>query len=108
MDDTSVLLLQSFSYGQVALKIFLAALLGGAIGLERERAFHPAGLRTNLVIAVASCVFTILSIEGFPLRGCRASHMRVTKLLANRTTWKGRPQRVTVPYVKVGNLSRGS
>jgi hypothetical protein len=25
--------------------------------------------------------------------------MRVTKPLANRTAWKGRPQRVTVPYV---------
>ena len=26
--------------------------------------------------------------------------MGVTKPLANRTAWKGRPQRVTVPYVK--------
>ncbi len=48
--------------------IALAALLGGLIGLERDWSGHPAGLRTNMLVALGSCLFTILSIEAFPLR----------------------------------------
>lgn len=47
-------------------KIVLAGVLGGAIGVERDLSGRPAGLRTNIIIGVASCLFTILSIEGFP------------------------------------------
>lgn len=50
-------------------KILLATLLGAVIGVEREWQGRPAGLRTNIMISVASCLFTIISIEGFPLRG---------------------------------------
>lgn len=45
----------------VALKLFLAALSGGLIGLEREKHGRPAGLRTNLLVAVGSCVMVIVS-----------------------------------------------
>ena len=58
-------------------KISLAALLGAIVGLEREWGGHPAGLRTNMVIAISSCLFTILSIEGFPLRGTSQDTARV-------------------------------
>ncbi len=60
--------LQSLSWDAAA-KIALAALLGCIVGLERVAGGHPAGLRTNMMIAISSCLFTILSIEGFPLRG---------------------------------------
>lgn len=51
------------------LKVVLAAVLGGVVGLEREWHGRPAGLRTNILIAMASCLFTILSVQGFPLHG---------------------------------------
>ncbi|MCK5000741.1 MAG: MgtC/SapB family protein [Anaerohalosphaera sp.] len=38
-----------------------AFLLGGLIGLEREINGKPAGLRTNIIICVGSCAFTILA-----------------------------------------------
>ncbi|HEY9228674.1 MAG TPA: MgtC/SapB family protein [Gemmatimonadaceae bacterium] len=41
----------------------LATLLGGAIGLEREYAGKPAGLRTNILICVGAALFTQLSID---------------------------------------------
>jgi putative Mg2+ transporter-C (MgtC) family protein len=44
-------------------RLLLAAGLGAAIGLEREYRQKPAGLRTNILIAVGSALFTILSIE---------------------------------------------
>jgi len=43
-------------------RLFLAALLGAAIGLEREYRQKPAGLRTNILIALGSALFTTLSI----------------------------------------------
>ena len=38
-----------------------AVLAGGMIGLEREWANKPAGLRTNLLICVGSCLICIVS-----------------------------------------------
>jgi len=48
---------------EMAWRLLLAAGLGAAIGLEREYRQKPAGLRTNILIAVGSALFTILSLE---------------------------------------------
>ena len=45
------------------LRLLLAAGLGAAIGVERELRQKAAGLRTNMLIAVGSALFTIVSIE---------------------------------------------
>ncbi len=55
----------SLGWGEVLLRIALAALLGGAIGLEREFREHEAGLRTHMLVAVGSALFTITSAYGF-------------------------------------------
>ncbi|HSQ34864.1 MAG TPA: MgtC/SapB family protein [Candidatus Binatia bacterium] len=47
----------------VFLKILLAAMLGGIIGMERELAHKEAGLRTNILIAIGSTLLTILSFR---------------------------------------------
>ncbi|MCR5130467.1 MAG: MgtC/SapB family protein [Prevotella sp.] len=47
------------------LRIFVAALLGGAIGLEREYRAKEAGFRTHLLVAMGSALFMILSFHGF-------------------------------------------
>ncbi len=44
-------------------KIILAGVLGGILGAERDLNGRAAGVRTNLIIAVSSCLFTILSME---------------------------------------------
>ena len=46
----------------LALKLFTAVLLGGAIGLERQIAGKPAGLRTNILICLGSALMMDLSI----------------------------------------------
>ncbi|HEX9705089.1 MAG TPA: MgtC/SapB family protein [Gemmatimonadales bacterium] len=43
-------------------QLALATLLGGVIGLERELAGKPAGLRTNILICMGSVIFTQLSL----------------------------------------------
>ena len=50
----------------IILRILVAALLGFALGLEREITNKYAGLRTNILVCLGACVFTILSIYAFP------------------------------------------
>ena len=45
------------------LRLILAAVLGGLIGLERQLRHKPAGLRTNLFICFGAAMFTVLSSE---------------------------------------------
>lgn len=47
----------------IGMRLLVAALLGGVIGLEREWRRRPAGLRTHMLTAVAACLFTLLTIE---------------------------------------------
>lgn len=49
-----------------SLLLVLAALLGGLIGLDRERREHEAGLRTHMLVCVGACLFTVLSAHAFP------------------------------------------
>ena len=44
-------------------RLLLAAAVGAAIGIEREMKDRPAGLRTHMLTALASAVFTILTFE---------------------------------------------
>ena len=51
------------------LRLLVAAVLGAAIGIEREARDQPAGMRTHMLVAVGSAAFTILSIYGFQAPG---------------------------------------
>lgn len=44
-------------------KIIAAFVLGGVIGLERESKGKPVGFKTCVIIAVISCVLTVVSIQ---------------------------------------------
>lgn len=44
-------------------KLVLAVILGGVIGLEREIAGKPAGLRTNILICVGAALLTDVSVQ---------------------------------------------
>jgi putative Mg2+ transporter-C (MgtC) family protein len=50
---------------QVLLRLAVAAILGAAIGLEREMRERQAGLRTHLVVCVGAALFTLVSAYGF-------------------------------------------
>ncbi len=49
----------------ILIRIVLSIILGFALGLERELTYKWAGLRTNMLVCLGSCLFTILSIYGF-------------------------------------------
>jgi len=47
--------------GNSLVRLILAAIFGGVIGLERELKHKPAGLRTNMFICFGAALFTVLS-----------------------------------------------
>ncbi len=47
------------------LRIFVAAILGGIIGLEREYRSKEAGFRTHFLVAMGSALFMVVSAYGF-------------------------------------------
>lgn len=46
---------------QIAFQLFLATVLGGLIGLEREIKRKEAGLQTFSLVCLGSCVFTLVA-----------------------------------------------
>src|SRR3989338_10413255 len=47
---------------EIITKMIVAAVLGLAVGLEREWHNKPAGIRTHALVCVGSAIFTIVSI----------------------------------------------
>ena len=50
---------------EIFLKLFLAIVFSGLIGLEREMRDRPAGLRTHLLVCVGSTIFMIVAQDLF-------------------------------------------
>lgn len=50
---------------EIALRLFVALLLGGVIGIEREYRSKEAGFRTHFLVALGSALFCIVSQYGF-------------------------------------------
>ena len=46
---------------QILGKVALAALLGGLVGIEREFAERPAGLRTHMLVGATAALFVMLA-----------------------------------------------
>jgi putative Mg2+ transporter-C (MgtC) family protein len=60
-------------------RIAAAAGAGALVGLERESHGQQAGMRTNALVAVGACLFTLVGAYGFPehVRGENVDPMRV-------------------------------
>lgn len=61
--DTFGIQMDIAQVGHGIARLGLAAVLGGAIGIEREMRHKAAGLRTQLSICLGSAFFSILSVE---------------------------------------------
>jgi putative Mg2+ transporter-C (MgtC) family protein len=49
----------------VVFRLIVAAVLGGAVGIERELRDREAGFRTHLLVSAGSALFTLVSAYGF-------------------------------------------
>jgi putative Mg2+ transporter-C (MgtC) family protein len=82
----------------VGLRMGIATLLGGVIGVDREVRSRPAGLRTHILICLASCVFTIIGIEFF-MRFEPQGNMDPTRIIEAVTAG--------VAFLAAGTIIRG-
>jgi putative Mg2+ transporter-C (MgtC) family protein len=69
------------------LRLIVAGVLAGILGWEREFAHKPAGLRTHMLVGIASALFTVLAeveISDHPSDslGIRADPIRVIQAVA--------------------------
>lgn len=59
--------------GVMVLRVVLAVVLGGAIGIEREIDAQPAGFRTHVVLCLGAALFGLVSVHAFaPFEAVRA------------------------------------
>jgi putative Mg2+ transporter-C (MgtC) family protein len=54
--------LSADDWGQLAFRIVVATLAGGAIGFERELRNKPAGLRTHILVSVGVALFIMVPL----------------------------------------------
>ncbi|MBU9723217.1 MULTISPECIES: MgtC/SapB family protein [Bacillaceae] len=52
---------------EILMKLSIALFFGMFIGIDRQLKHKPLGLKTSMVICVASCLVTIVSIQSFQL-----------------------------------------
>src|SRR3546814_10104232 len=48
---------------EIVIRLSLAIVLGGAIGLDREFRQKAAGLRTHILVTLAAAIFTLITFE---------------------------------------------
>ena len=48
---------------QIILRVLVGAVLGAAVGLERERQDQPAGLRTHMILVIGATLAMVLSVN---------------------------------------------
>ena len=53
-------------YTELLLRLILAVVAGGLIGLEREVVHKPAGIRTHMLVSLGSALFVLVTIETLP------------------------------------------
>lgn len=58
--------MESFLNVECIIRLILALAMGFSLGLERELTNKYAGLRTHILVCLGACIFTLLSIYGFP------------------------------------------
>lgn len=85
-----------------AIRMLVATAVGGLIGIERGQAGQSAGLRTNMVVSLASCLFTLISISGFPLKGQSQDTARIAAQIVSGIGFLG-----TGVLIQTKNKARG-
>lgn len=53
------------TWQEIVLRLFLAALFGGAVGVDRQRYEWAAGLRTHMIVCLGAALIMIVSAYGF-------------------------------------------
>ena len=59
--------LREFHFASVMLRLLLAMIIGGCIGLERGRKRRPAGFRTYMLVCLGAALTVLLSLYEYTM-----------------------------------------
>jgi putative Mg2+ transporter-C (MgtC) family protein len=70
----------------IGIRMLLAVVLGGILGFERELGAHAAGLRTHMLVCLASATFALVTVEivwmpAFDRQEVRADPIRLVEAI---------------------------
>lgn len=75
---------------ECAIRLLIACVCGGAIGIERTRRNKGAGIRTHMIVAVGAALFVIISKYGFQdILLTAGTRVDVSRVAAGITTGVG-------------------
>ncbi|MEN6370621.1 MAG: MgtC/SapB family protein [Armatimonadota bacterium] len=83
----------------MVLRLLLAVVLGGLIGLEREAHGRPAGLRTHILVSLGAALFTIISQS---YTGARSDPSRIASQIVSGIGFLG-----AGTIIRQGSIIRG-
>ena len=72
------MILNEFSEISILIRILLAMILGGLIGLEREKSKRPAGFRTHILVCVGACITALIGFFVWNETGGNNDPMRIS------------------------------
>ena len=71
------------SFIRVVLRLLIAALLGGLLGLQREQHGKEAGVRTHMLVALGSALFVLVPLQA----GAAAGRTSAASSRASLPAW---------------------
>lgn len=75
---TFISIFEQFNIISAIARIFLAMLLGGLIGMEREKSRRPAGFRTHILVCVGACLTALIGMYVWYEMGDVTDPMRIS------------------------------
>lgn len=98
--------MESYINAECLIRLILALALGFSLGLERELTNKYAGLRTHILVCLGACIFTLLSIYGFPTFAS-GDNVVITNATGIRDTSRVAAQIVTgIGFIGAGTVLR--
>lgn len=71
-------MLNEYNEISILVRILLAMMLGGLIGLEREKNKRPAGFRTHILVCVGACMTALIGFSVWHETGGVSDPMRIS------------------------------
>ncbi|MGX1309735.1 putative Mg2+ transporter-C (MgtC) family protein [Amorphus suaedae] len=91
----------------ITARLACAALVGGAIGFDRELEQHSAGLRTHMLVALAAAVFSILMLEVLHLPLPDPERVRIDPIRVLEAVTAGVAFLAAGSIIRAGGVVRG-
>jgi putative Mg2+ transporter-C (MgtC) family protein len=101
---TGIELLYPLGWGDVVIRLSLAALLGGLIGWEREADSKPAGLRTHMLVSLGSAMLVMTAIQAGMVQESADTISRIIQGIVTGIGFLGAGEIVSVSNAESGQI----